>query len=74
MELIILSLGGSLGAVLSHLLEFISQRTGRAPPATVASTQTARRRPAELQTEPRVVAFSERVAEHKRVTPSERCA
>jgi len=73
MELIILGLSASLGAVLSHLFEFISQRPGHAP-STVTSAQTALRRQAELQTRPRAVVFPQCVAEHKRVTPSERCA
>ena len=73
MELIILGLSASLGAVLSHLFEFISQRPGHAP-STVTSAQTALRRHAELQTKPRTVALPQRVAKHKRVTPSERCA
>jgi hypothetical protein len=73
MELIILGLSGSLGAVLSHLLEFISQRPGHAA-STVTSPQPAVRRHAELPTKPRAVVLRQRVAEHKRVTPSERCA
>jgi hypothetical protein len=73
MELIILGLGGSVGAVLSHLFEFISQRRGRAL-STIASAQTVRRRPAELRSAPRLVAFRPRPAEQKRVHRSERCA
>jgi len=67
MELIILGLSGSLGALLLHLLEFISQRPGHTP-STVTSAQTALRRHAELQTKPRAVALRQRAAERKRVT------
>ena len=67
MELIILGLSGSLGAVLSHLLEFISQRPAQAR-CTITSAQTAIRRHAELQTKPRAVALRQRAAERKRVT------
>jgi hypothetical protein len=73
MELIILGLSGSLGAVLSHLFEFISRRP-RPAPSTVTSARIAFRRHAELQTGPRAAVFGQRVAEHKRVTPSERRA
>ena len=73
MELIILGLSASLGAVLSQLFEFISQRPGHAP-STVTSAQAALRSHAELQATPRAVIFRQRVAEQKRVTPSERCA
>jgi hypothetical protein len=72
MELIILGLGGSLGAVLSQLLEIIRQRPRHAP-STIASAQTAHRRPAELRIKPRAIAFRQPAAEQKRVTPSERC-
>lgn len=41
MELIILSLVGSLGAVLLHLLDFMSQRPGHAS-CPVASARTPR--------------------------------
>ena len=73
MELIILSLSGSLGAVLSQLFEFISHRPGNAP-STVISARTALRRHVELRTKLRAVVLRQRVAEQKRVTPSERCA
>jgi hypothetical protein len=72
MELIILGLGGSLGAVLSHLLEIISQRPHQAP-STIAPAQTAHRLRAELQIKPRAIAFRQRAAEQKRVTRSTRC-
>ena len=73
MELIILGLSASLGAVLSHLFEFISQRPRHAP-STVISAQTALRRHAEFRTTSRTTVFRQRAAEHKRVKPSERCA
>jgi hypothetical protein len=72
MELIILGLGGSLGAVLSQLLEIISQRPDHAP-STIASEQTAHRRQAELRIKPRAIALRQRAAEQKRVTPREHC-
>jgi hypothetical protein len=73
MELIILGLSGSLGAVLSQLFEFISHRPGHAP-STVTSARTALRRHVELRTKARAVVLRQRVAEQKRETPAERCA
>jgi len=74
MELIILGLGGSLCALLSHLLEFICQRRGRALSAVASEAQTALQRQAELQTNPRVVAFPQPPAGQNRERPSQRCA
>jgi hypothetical protein len=73
MELIILGLGGSVGAVLSHLFEFISQRRGRAL-STIVSAQTVLRRPPELQSTPRLAEFRPRPADQKHVRRSEHCA
>jgi hypothetical protein len=73
MELIILSLSGSLGALLLQLFEFVGHQPGRAP-RTVTSAHSALRGQAELQTPHRAVVFRLRVAEHKRVRPSERGA
>lgn len=72
MELIILGLGCSLCTVLFHLLEFISQRPGRAPSA-VAPAQTTKDTVAELQIKPRAATFPQRLRNQKYVTTSERC-
>jgi len=66
MELIILGLGGSLWAVLSQLLEFISQRPGRALP-TIAATQTVRK-PAELRATPQTVTVRPRTAQGREMS------
>ena len=73
MELIILSLVGSLGTVLFHLLEFISPPSGHAPSA-VTSAQTRSPGAAELQTEPRAAAIRQRLQNEERVTASARHA
>jgi hypothetical protein len=73
MELIILSLVGSLGTVLLHLLEFISQPSGHAP-STVTSAQTRSAGAAEFQTRPRAAGFRQRLQDQKRVIASARNA
>lgn len=72
MELIIFGLGCSLGTVLFHLLEVISQRLGHASSA-VASTQTTKHTDAGLQITPQAAAFRQRLRDQKHVTTSERC-
>jgi len=60
MELIVLGLGGSVGAVLAQLLGLISQRAGREPSA-VASAQTTLQAIRALKTKPRAAAFHQRL-------------
>jgi len=71
MELIILSVVGSLGILLLHLLEFISHLSGHAPSAVI-SAQARSAGDAELQTKPRAAAFRQRLPDQKRVTASAR--
>lgn len=73
MELIILGIVGSLGAVLLHLLEFIIYPPGHALSA-VTSAQTRSAGAAELHTKPRAGAFRQRLQDQKRVTASARYA
>jgi hypothetical protein len=73
MELIILSLVGSLGTVLLHLWEFISHPSGHSPSA-VTSAQTRSAGAAEFQTRPRAAGFRQRLQDQKRVTASARNA
>jgi hypothetical protein len=73
MELIILSIVGSLGTVLLHLLEFLIYPSGHAP-STVTCAQTRSAGAAELQTQPRAAAFHQRLQDQKRVTASARYA
>lgn len=73
MELIILSILGSLGTVLLHLLEFIIHSSGHAPSA-VTSAQTSSARAAELQSKPRAVTSRQWLQEQRRATASARYA
>lgn len=67
MELIILSLVGSLGAVLLHLLDFISQRPGRAS-CPVAAVRTPRQGDDRSRIESRAGTAPLRLQAQRRVT------
>ena len=73
MELIVLSLIGSLGIALLHLLDFISQRP-RYAPFTVASAQITRQGDTEPQTTPRAAEFHQRLQDQQCVKTSARYA